>query len=139
MVHYFYHLDYDTSPRGDQGGDGNETSETPDAPQAPCLLTHAKVYSIGEKYLISGLKSLALEKFEAAAKEHWGRTDFLNAVREAYSSTLETDRGLKNAVIAALYKHSDLLDQEEGQQVFQELHMLAYDVLMYVHTEKLRF
>jgi len=100
------------------------------------LLTHAKVYSLGEKYLIDGLKALALQKFETAAEKHWQKDDFLNAAREAYTSTIETDRGLKDAVTAAIYAHSDLLGQEEVQNVFRELNTLAYDLLMYVYKEK---
>lgn len=127
--YYLYHLDYDVFLQGDRIDDEIETLI---APQTPHLLTHAKVYSVGEKYLIGGLKALALQKFEAAAKKPGKTNDLLNAAREAYTFTIETDRGLRDAVIAAFYAHSDLLKQEEVQDLFRDLNMLAFDLLMYV-------
>lgn len=52
---------------------------------------------------------------------------------------METDRELKNAVVRAFYARSKLLEHEEVQAVFQELHALTYDLLMYVSLEKRSF
>jgi hypothetical protein len=128
MIHYFYYLDYDILPRGSQ----MDTSTWP----CPHLTTHAKVYSLGEKYLIGGLKAVALQKFDAAAKAHWDITDFLGAAKEAYTSSAGTDRGLKDAIISIVSGRSELLDEEEVQNAFQELDMLAYDLLMLLRQKR---
>ncbi len=58
-------------------------------------MVHAKIYALAEKYLIPGLKALAVRKFDIASAKHWDSDDFLKAAQEAYTSTIETDRGLK--------------------------------------------
>ncbi|KAB8213198.1 hypothetical protein BDV33DRAFT_210440 [Aspergillus novoparasiticus] len=134
MINYFYHLDYNVFSQENGMDSQNPGSEMFEVPQAhSSLTTHAKVYCLGEKYLISSLKALALQKFKATAREQWDVNDFLEAAKQAYTSTIETDRGLKDAVIAVLYDHSELLDREEAQFVFKELNMLTYDLLMYIH------
>jgi len=133
MIQYFYCLDYDVFSQGQQPDNGNNKLQVLEKSRPPLLSTHAKVYAIGEKYLIGGLKALALRKFNAAITTHWARDDFLEAVREAYGSTPDTDRGLRNSVIAAIHAHSELLKQEQVQSVLKEFNVLAYDLLMYVY------
>ncbi|CAI6077698.1 unnamed protein product, partial [Clonostachys chloroleuca] len=134
IIHYFYHLDYELLPQRCHADTGTNEFEQP-----LCLSTHAKVYSLAEKYVITGLKALALEKFKTATSKHWETHDLLGAAKEAYASTLETDRELKNAVVRAFYARSKLLEHKEVQELFQELHALAYDLLMYVSLEKRTF
>ncbi|KKZ63843.1 hypothetical protein EMCG_01850 [[Emmonsia] crescens] len=134
MINYFYHLDYNIFPQGNKMDSPNSGSEIFEVPQTYSSLTiHAKVYCLGEKYLINSLKALALQKFKATAREHWDVNDFLEAAKQAYTSTIETDRGLRDAVIAVLYDHSELLDREEAQIVFKELNMLTYEFLIYMY------
>ncbi|KAJ9129702.1 hypothetical protein NKR23_g12480 [Pleurostoma richardsiae] len=130
MIQYFYCLDYDVFSQGQQPDNGNNKLQVLEKSRPPLLSTHAKVYAIGEKYLIGGLKALALRKFNAAITTHWARDDFLEAVREAYGSTPDTDRGLRNSVIAAIHAHSELLKQEQVQSVLKEFNVLAYDLLI---------
>lgn len=44
---------------------------SPLATATPHLVLHAKMYSIADKYGISGLKSLALDKFKIQLTKHW--------------------------------------------------------------------
>lgn len=84
MIYYFYHLDYNAllPKRGesslvdrskmdkDRIAVIKPTDEPADEPvDEPIneLNAHCKVYAIAEKYLISNLKALALQKFRAAA------------------------------------------------------------------------
>jgi hypothetical protein len=94
------------------------------------------VYALAEKYDIQGLKALALRKFKDTAVEHWATEDFLRAAREAYMSTIEADRGLRDQVVAILHEHAELLSKKETQDVLKELGMLAHDLLMYTHRMK---
>lgn len=110
----------------------------PKASNPSCLLIHANVYVHVDKYFVNNLKDLIIEKYNAATKQHQGRNDFIEAAREAYTNTLETNRGLKDAVVEAIYEHSDIL-KLEVQQVIRDLHILSYDLLMYIHQEKDHF
>ncbi|KAJ3551204.1 hypothetical protein NPX13_g11422 [Xylaria arbuscula] len=142
MVYYFYHLDYNPPPlqaiQDEEAVNKTDTNDFGDDVIALCpshsdLVVHAKVYALAAKYLISGLKALSLQKFEAATQRDWARDDFLDAVQEVYTSTLDSDRGLRDAVVKTLYQHRDLLLQESTQGVLKRLDTLTYDLLMYVH------
>ena len=102
--------------------------------QSPNLIIHAKVYSLAEKFGIEGLKALALEKFNVESETHWSSTDFCQAAYEVYTSTVESDRDMRDVVVKTLFKHPELFDKNEVQDVIREL-TLAYDMLMYVRQK----
>ncbi|KAK7434445.1 BTB/POZ domain-containing protein [Colletotrichum acutatum] len=136
MMQYFYLLDY----RQSLYTDGLlQSSEQKQAASVSCLLLHAKVYSAAEKYAVDGLKDLAVAKFKAAAAQVWDPSDFLYAASEAYTSTIDTDRGLRDAVLEAFAARKDLLNNDEAKTTVKRLGSLAYDLLVYFHREgKLR-
>ncbi|KAG7406699.1 hypothetical protein Forpe1208_v013742 [Fusarium oxysporum f. sp. rapae] len=110
----------------------------PSAPQRPIppvnLHLHAKVYALGEKYGIQPLKALALRKFESEAQFHLHSDGFLQAMREAYTSTVETDRPLRDAVVAILRSNKDLLKNDSVKDVLKETG-LGFDLLMEFASE----
>jgi hypothetical protein len=65
------------------------------------LTIHATMYALGDKYQVAGLCALAKMKFEACLSEHAQSEDFITAVQIAYSSTPDTNRGLRDAVVNA--------------------------------------
>lgn len=98
------------------------------------LATHAKVYALSKKYGIASLQGLALDKFEAEAREDWDTDDFLQAVREVYTApglTDAADRSLRDVVTAVVFEHPELLDEQKTQEVIRGLD-LGYDLLMHV-------
>ncbi|KAH8755985.1 hypothetical protein F5883DRAFT_686003, partial [Diaporthe sp. PMI_573] len=97
------------------------------------LLLHAKVYALAEKYIIVGLKGLALSKFRTLALQCWDTDDFLDAVSEVYSSTIDADRGLRDVVLEIISAHRGLLDREETKTLLERERLLAYDLIMYYH------
>ncbi|KAL9560968.1 hypothetical protein ACKAV7_014997 [Fusarium commune] len=110
----------------------------PSAPQRPIppvnLHLYAKVYALGEKYGIQPLKALALRKFESEAQFHLHSDGFLQAMREAYTSTVETDRPLRDAVVAILRSNKDLLKKDSVKDVLKETG-LGFDLLMEFASE----
>lgn len=92
------------------------------------LVFHAKMYAIAEKYGVSGLKTLALQRFESLVAETWNSFDFLDAIREIYSSTIDTDRGLRNVVIHIFRSHPELALDLETQAVVKEVPGFAFDL-----------
>jgi hypothetical protein len=55
-----------------------------------------------EKYIISSLKGLALSKFKILVLQYQDTNDFLNAVGEVYTSTIDIDRGLRGVVLEVI-------------------------------------
>ncbi|KAK2761427.1 BTB/POZ domain-containing protein [Colletotrichum kahawae] len=134
MVQYFYRLDYRQPPEPED--DPSVTDQKQKSNQkAHSLLLHAKVYTLAEKYAIGGLKDLALSKFKTAAAQAWDTVDFLNAATEAYTSTVDSDRGMRDAAIEAFAKHKDLLGRNEVKTVIEGLGSFAFDLLMYFHRK----
>jgi hypothetical protein len=65
------------------------------------LTIHATMYALGDKYQVDGLSQLAREKFESCLHHHAHSEDFITAVQLAYSSTPDTNRGLRDVVLSA--------------------------------------
>ncbi|KAK3682379.1 hypothetical protein B0T22DRAFT_501790 [Podospora appendiculata] len=90
------------------------------------------VYALAEKYMICGLKAVALRQFKAAATVSLDINDFLQATWEVYTSTIDDDRGLRDVVVETLYKNSQWLDKEEVRDVVKGLGALTYDLIIYL-------
>ncbi|KLO81753.1 uncharacterized protein LW93_6906 [Fusarium fujikuroi] len=121
-------------------------SPTPSPPQRPFapplaipaenLYLHAKVYALGEKYGIRPLKTQALVKFEFEAPFHLHTDDFLQAIREAYTSTIETDRPFRDAVVAVLRSNKHLLKKESVKAILKDTTLgLSFDMVMELASE----
>jgi hypothetical protein len=65
------------------------------------LTIHATMYALGDKYQVDGLSQLAREKFESCLHHHAHSEDFVTAVQLVYSSTPDTNRGLRDVVLSA--------------------------------------
>lgn len=113
--------------------DQSQTSEdvTSAEPTTGALATHARVYSLAEKYLIQGLKTVALQKFKSTLADSVDIGDYLEAAQEVYTSTIEDDRGLRDPIIETLYRNQDWLDREDVRAVIKGLGSLTYDLVIY--------
>jgi len=65
------------------------------------LTIHAAMYALADKYQVTGLGEVAKGKFEKTLHHHYNSEDFVNAVEIAYTSTPESNRGLRDAVLKA--------------------------------------
>ena len=100
----------------------------------PNLTLDARVYAVAQKYGVSSLATCAAERFERGVAAHWGTTDFLRAAREAYTSTERGDRRLRDAVLAAVHAHPELLARADVQDVVRGLE-LSFDLLMHLRGD----
>ncbi|KAF2868100.1 hypothetical protein BDV95DRAFT_157794 [Massariosphaeria phaeospora] len=135
----------DQTNQFDTGG----TSKLPDSPMAdqfmedpfesvnietsvdvekPYLVTHAKVYAIAEKYGISGLKSLARKKFAHQLELHLDSAEFPEACQEAYETTIDTDRGLRDILIQTFRAHRDLTLRKDVELAVRDTPGLAFEL-----------
>ena len=124
MIQYLYQLDYSTQEGAAYSIDGQSLrvnfeliateaasscsnsnksiDPTINIPPGFELTFHSKVYTLAEKYWIDDLKESTKQKFEAAALKDWGLDNFVSIAREAYTSTVDTNRGLRDAIINTL-------------------------------------
>ena len=71
------------------------------------IIAHARMYAIAEKYNIPPLKELAQEKFAATLWDVNNAKDFdipafVAAIDIIFSSTLSTDRGLRDTILPTM-------------------------------------
>lgn len=69
------------------------------------LTIHANMYALADKYQVIGLRQVAKHKFESCLFHHINSGDFISAVQVVYTSTSESDRGLRDVVIKAFLEH----------------------------------
>ncbi|KAF2807560.1 uncharacterized protein BDZ99DRAFT_447950 [Mytilinidion resinicola] len=93
------------------------------------LLTHAKMYEIGEKYDVIGLKDLSQEKFSRTCGLFWNDPKFPVAAHHAFSTTPDHDKGLRDLVFKTLSDHLELIDKPEIEAVLTEFNGLAFGLL----------
>ena len=78
------------------------------------LLVDAKMYAIGDKYGIDALKSLAKKKFSDALDAGWDIVSFPEVIETVYTTTITSDRGLRDCLAPVLLEHKDDLHEHEG-------------------------
>ncbi|PLN76859.1 BTB/POZ domain protein [Aspergillus taichungensis] len=116
MIHFMYGFSYDSS-----GSDRGRTSP---------MLFNVNVYQTGDKYDIPKLKEQAKEKFAVALKNCWEMDDFPVAIARAYSTTVASDRGLRDLIVDTCLEHiSELLENDDFKQVLRETLDFAADLV----------
>jgi hypothetical protein len=112
MLRFMYYFDYDTY-------DGRSS-----------MIFNAEVYSIADRYTIPALKEHAKEKFQKATSVGWAMDDFPLTVAEVYSSTPETDRGLRDLVVQLCQEHlGHLRNNRQFQDVLKRTKDFAADLV----------
>lgn len=96
------------------------------------LTHHVTMYAMGDKYGIPGLKDLARNKF----REAWTITaaGLVKAIKIAYASTVESDKGLRQIIITNLRSNVDeglsfWMQMPEVDECVKELPDLSYALL----------
>jgi hypothetical protein len=136
MIHYFYHLDYEELEAKTTADLHGSLTEPPQdslpSPESVSLVVNAKIYALAEKYLVPGLKALTARKFDIASAKLWDSDDFIEAVQEVYTSTIETDRGLRSIVLRTFHDHQQLIEKSEVQGLVKQFGSLASDIVIHV-------
>jgi hypothetical protein len=100
------------------------------------LLTHAKMYAIADRLLVTGLKALAHAKFKTACLHFWNAPEFTTAAEHIFVSTPDEDKGLRDLVCRTIAKHIELLNNEVIEGLLKEYNEFTYDLLR-VRSEEL--
>ncbi|TIA39674.1 hypothetical protein D6C78_03087 [Aureobasidium pullulans] len=132
MIHYFYHHDF-IKKEGLSEHEAQSLS-TENLTQGT-LAEHARMYAMGEKYGVPGLKALAVAKFLAAIRGT--NAGLTAAIMIAYSATPESDQVLRTVIIEILYHLCKVFeDVDEIQQVISRLPDLLYGLYRKMLKEK---
>jgi hypothetical protein len=65
------------------------------------LTIHVAMYALGDKYQVEGLCNTAKEKFRSCLHHHAHSEDFIAATQAIYSTTPDSNRGLRDVVVSA--------------------------------------
>ena len=125
----------DTAPADDKPLVGSDSQENAaDNSTWKRLINNVSVYAIADKYAIDPLKALAKGKFKALFETDFSPHGLSHVVREVFSSTPATDRGLRDVVVDKFMVHLEVLLQEEAfGALLQEQAELGWDLL---HRER---
>ncbi|OCL12363.1 hypothetical protein AOQ84DRAFT_386177 [Glonium stellatum] len=91
--------------------------------------TFAKLYAIADKYNIKGLQTLSQRKFKLTAESYWNHDDLPSAIHTVYTSTPDTNMGLRNIVVNLIADRMSLLRKPEMEALMREFNGLAFDLL----------
>ncbi|CAD0085118.1 unnamed protein product, partial [Aureobasidium vineae] len=130
MIHYFYHMDYleaeSVKVRKWKPVKHYDDYEISDG----ILVYHAMLYAMGDKYGIPGLKDLSRSKFQDTLK--YSAAGYAKAIKIAFTSTPESDKGLRHIIIRNLSVHREWIQlapvMEASVQCFPDL---LYALLLY--------
>ncbi|KAK1071910.1 hypothetical protein LTR74_003011 [Friedmanniomyces endolithicus] len=97
LFHYIYRNAYDDA----------------DTHTAPVLL-NVRMVAVAEKYFVDHLAQLAISKLSQHVAEAWETRGFSDAVEEAYTTTADCDRALRDTLLEIVGEHAhDLFDVEK--------------------------
>ncbi|KAJ4359155.1 hypothetical protein N0V95_002407 [Ascochyta clinopodiicola] len=99
------------------------------------FLLHSQMYEIADKYDIAALKELAQSKFSYACRHWWNTEYFTPAAHHAFSTTPETDKGLRDIISTTISRRMELLNKPEVEAVLNEFNGLAVGILKLHATE----
>lgn len=130
MIHYFYHLDYlevETAKLRKQKRDAEDFDKAY-CSKTGILVEHAKMYAIGDKYGIRGLKDLALKKYEDAYT--YTSAGFAESILVAHTSTIDNDMDLRNVIVKFLNTDlTNLMSKPKINQNVKDLPQLSHALL----------
>ena len=122
---------------GVNNGGGNVPHQENDH---PALFSSVRVYAIADKYNVPFLKDLAKHRFDIWARWNWACADFLAIIREVFSSTPSSDRGLRDIVFVIVADHPDFfVHKDEFRDLVEDIGELGLgmlDKLITRHTEE---
>ncbi|KEQ58891.1 uncharacterized protein M437DRAFT_88159 [Aureobasidium melanogenum CBS 110374] len=85
------------------------------------------MYAMGKEYGIPGLKAVACAKFHRLSWNILNHAGLSAAIIVAYSTTPETDKGLRDEILRALYVcRKRYSDEEEIQRIISSIPELSY-------------
>ncbi len=89
MVDFFYSMSYDDEIP--------EETEQEAENRFSLLQLHARMFALGDRYDIPGLRDVAVKKYSSRGVASWEPLEFLESIHEVYRRTPASIRQLRNA------------------------------------------
>ncbi|KAH0543146.1 hypothetical protein FGG08_002491 [Glutinoglossum americanum] len=103
------------------------------------LLADVGVYSLAEKYEILDLKKFAKSRFAKQARNSWSHPGFLEVLREVFTSTPNSDQGLRDVVAQICAENiRALMANEKFIAVIKDVECLGSSLLIKVMEDHRR-
>ena len=112
MVDFFYSMDYD---------DGTpEVTEQEAGPRLSLLQLHARMFALGDRYDIPGLRDMAVKKYSSRCAVSQDPLELLGSVCDVYRRTPGSIRQLRNATCILIRKKlPKMLEDEAAMTVYE--------------------
>lgn len=112
MVNFFYSMDYDD--------DIPEMTEQEAGPRLSLLQLHARMFALGDRYDIPGLREVAVKKYSSRCAVFWDPLELIGSVCDVYRRTPASIRQLRNAACILMRKNlPKMLDDEAAMTVYE--------------------
>lgn len=99
------------------------------ASPANSLLTHARTYTIADKYDMPELRAAALKQYKEAEPEEWARPGYAESIKVVYENTPPQD-ALQEFVIEAAARHlKQLVAQDDFARLCAERGDIAFELI----------
>jgi len=114
MVNFFYNMSYDD--------DIPEETEQETGPCISPLQLHARMFALGDRYDISGLREVAVKKYSSKCAVAWIPLEFLESISDVYGRTPASLRQLRDAACVVARKNlPKMLDDESVATVYEKV------------------
>lgn len=147
MLDYLYSLEYAVNTHAELDDiptlhltnlEGAPQSPGTGPPQPNRGVLHAQMYAMGDKYDISTLKAYSLTRFRRviATQSHMSVTDLATSITEAYETTPDSDRGLRDVVLDVAGKNVVKLARDDAfSRMAIDIPRFGYELLQRQYRE----
>lgn len=113
MIRFFYSMDYNDSVLEDK--------EVNPPPPLSLLQLHARMFALGDRYDISGLRGVAVKKYSSRCTSSEA-LELIDSVYDVYEGTATSVRPLRDVACSRMRNRlPKMLDEEAVRTVYQQL------------------
>lgn len=117
MVTFFYSMNYD-----DEISQEPEQQTEQTEPKISLLQLHARMFALGDRYDIPGLRGVAVKKYSSRCAVSLDPLEFLESICDVYGRTPASVRQLRNAIgVSARKILPKILDDEALATVYEKV------------------
>ncbi len=114
MVNFFYSMSYDD--------DIPEVTERETVSRISLLQLHARMFALGDRYDIPGLRDVAVKKYSSRCAVSWEPLEFIESICDVYERTPSSIRHLSNAACILMRKNlPKMLDDEAVATAYEKV------------------
>ncbi len=117
MVSFFYSMNYDNDMP-------DEETEQKTGPRISQLQLHARMFALGDRYDIPGLRDMAVKKYSYRCGVSWAPLEFLESIYDVYGMAPAAVQQLRNAAGFEVRKHlPEMLDDKAVAAAYETVHV----------------